>query len=309
MTFINQPLRFRFDDADRYMTAMRPIARIAPMGRGPFHAELARYWLGDIMLQRADIGQPINATMGMPPAWVVGFGPTSHASERWNGELLEPDHVVLHRPGREAHMVAQGGEWGSVTVQEATLQRIFQERLGRPPALSARQMLRPAPHVLSALRRLHAEAHAISDDAGAEPARAVLRDRLEAALVACLTSTPVGPEDGIIARRGELLSALDDLCAASNAEPLTASRVCRLMGSDERTLKLLCQHVFGMSLHAYVTQWRLRHVHHALRRASPVETSVATEAMRQGFWELGRFAAAYRRAFGQKPSDTLRQAR
>ena len=44
----------------------------------------------------------------------------------------------------------------------------------------------------------------------------------------------------------------------------------------------------------------------ALRAADPRRTTVSAIALDCGFWELGRFAVAYRRTFGESPSDTLR---
>jgi AraC-like DNA-binding protein len=62
-----------------------------------------------------------------------------------------------------------------------------------------------------------------------------------------------------------------------------------------------------MNPHRYL--W-LRRMHQA-RRALTVagaETKTVTEiATEHGFWELGRFAVAYRELFGETPSATLRQ--
>ncbi len=303
------PVSTRFADADHASSALRPMARITLMERGDFCAELTRCWFDDMMLQHADIGQPLHAVVAMPLAWVIGFGPAARASEHWNGEMLQPDQLVLHRPGREAHLVSKGGEWGSLTVSQASLERIFEERAGRPPPPATRQMLRPAPLVMAGLRSLYQVAALQPQGAAGEAGRMAMRDTLEGLLVACLSGTPIGPEDSFAAGRGQLLAALDEICQASADEMLTVSRVCRQLRTDERMLKLLCQHVFGTSLNSHLTQWRLRHVRVALLRAAPDETTIASEAMRQGFWELGRFAAAYRRAWGENPSETLRRVR
>jgi transcriptional regulator GlxA family with amidase domain len=49
-------------------------------------------------------------------------------------------------------------------------------------------------------------------------------------------------------------------------------------------------------------------VHDELREADPHVTTVSQVAGRWGFLYLGRFAAAYREKFGERPSDTLRSS-
>ena len=56
----------------------------------------------------------------------------------------------------------------------------------------------------------------------------------------------------------------------------------------------------------YVRAARLRHAHHDLRAAGPYETTVASVAHRWGFSHPSRFAAAYKKMYGEAPGHTLR---
>jgi hypothetical protein len=53
---------------------------------------------------------------------------------------------------------------------------------------------------------------------------------------------------------------------------------------------------------------QLNEIHHALRIADPEETSVSDLLVDHGVWEFSRFAARYRRLFGELPSQTLQRA-
>ena len=61
----------------------------------------------------------------------------------------------------------------------------------------------------------------------------------------------------------------------------------------------------GMPPMTYVRDVRLRRARDLLRLADPGRTTVAQVAARCGIGHLGRFAAAYREAFGERPSQTL----
>jgi AraC-like DNA-binding protein len=53
----------------------------------------------------------------------------------------------------------------------------------------------------------------------------------------------------------------------------------------------------------YLRDARLDKVHEALRRAEPEENVISIS--RWGFLHMGRFAAVYRKRFGEAPSETL----
>jgi len=60
-----------------------------------------------------------------------------------------------------------------------------------------------------------------------------------------------------------------------------------------------------MSPMKYVKQIRLESAQRALLAADNGSTTVTCVAMDHGFFQLGRFSADYRRAFGELPSVTL----
>jgi transcriptional regulator GlxA family with amidase domain len=87
-------------------------------------------------------------------------------------------------------------------------------------------------------------------------------------------------------------------------EPVTVAELSRLAGVSERTLRAAFHDVLGLSPKRYAIAQRLKAARDALSAADP-GTTVTDVAMSFGFFELGRFAGRYRRAFGESPSRTL----
>ncbi|WP_439574999.1 AraC family transcriptional regulator [Phreatobacter sp.] len=89
-------------------------------------------------------------------------------------------------------------------------------------------------------------------------------------------------------------------------EPLTLTDIADAAGVGIRTLQLAYRSAHGVSPMRALAEERLRRVRYDLMHGDP-STTVTDVALRWGFAHLGRFAAAYRREFGELPHRTLRQ--
>jgi transcriptional regulator GlxA family with amidase domain len=89
--------------------------------------------------------------------------------------------------------------------------------------------------------------------------------------------------------------------------PIPISRLCRVTGVSERCLRNAFYGVHGMGPKRWMLTERLMHTQLALRasRSATTVTEVATDF---GFYQLGRFAAIYKKTFGEAPSETLHAA-
>lgn len=98
-----------------------------------------------------------------------------------------------------------------------------------------------------------------------------------------------------------------ELLRSSPAHPWTVAKLAAEVSMSVRSL----QEGFRRSLDAtpmeYLRRLRLEKVHHELSTAERGTVNVTEVATRWGFVHLGRFAAAYSRAFGELPSTTLRR--
>lgn len=91
------------------------------------------------------------------------------------------------------------------------------------------------------------------------------------------------------------------------AMPLTISDIAAAAGVTPRALQQGFARHLEMRPMEYLRTVRLERAHLELRAADPaLGTNVAEVARRWGFGKPDRFAAAYRRAYGVSPSQTLR---
>lgn len=88
--------------------------------------------------------------------------------------------------------------------------------------------------------------------------------------------------------------------------PITLPDIAAAAGFSVRGLQNAFRNDLDTTPRAHLTELRLEGVRAALLSADPVVDSVAAIAGSWGFMHSGRFAAAYRARFGERPNDTLR---
>lgn len=88
----------------------------------------------------------------------------------------------------------------------------------------------------------------------------------------------------------------------------SVGELARVAGVGERALHFAFRRHLGTTPAAYLRQRRLERAHADLLDATPADGRTVTDiALQHGFAHGGRFAAAYRRRFGEPPSVTLRR--
>lgn len=100
----------------------------------------------------------------------------------------------------------------------------------------------------------------------------------------------------------------EEMMRARLEEPFSIADLARDLGLSLRSLQLAFHAVHGEGPRARLNRIRLDLARARLLRAAPPE-NVTTIALDCGFTHLGRFAEAYLRAFGERPSDTLARGR
>lgn len=141
--------------------------------------------------------------------------------------------------------------------------------------------------------------------------RALLRS-LTAEILLRLVSTvdrsaPTRPRVRPSLRRQAVDRALAYLRQA-DPSGLTIPQIAQAACVSQRTLEYAFREAFDMTPLAVIRHQRLHAARRELSSASPTRTTVIEVALRNGFHHPARFAAHYRRSFGEAPSITLNRS-
>lgn len=318
MTFVSSiPAASRlatFNDPDLYRQAVRAVdADVVLVGSGVFRGELTKVDFERLWIQRGHETLPRIAWLKHNPARAPIFFLTraGRGSMNDSGRDVTPGEIVFHSLGATYHS-RTGGEthWGAMSLSPDDLAAVGHAVIGREltvPAVTCRR--RPDPGLMARLVGLHDSAGQLARTqpeifAHPEVARA-LEQMLLHAMVRCLADgAPVETSRGN-RRHAATLARLEDELVENCDRPLYLAEICTAIGVSERSLRMCCQEHLGMGPIHYLWLRRMTLAHRALLRAAPGSTTVTEVATGHGFWELGRFAGAYRKLFGEQPSATL----
>lgn len=275
---------------------------------------------------QADLARATLSYVRTPSALRVACGPVSdafrvtlHESGRINhwidgrSAVSTPRHAVVHAPGQELRLEIEPFRLLILSFDEATVMRAMQARSDQPPPAGrwpdGFALDTPAGAALRALCRWTAREldRRESGSLCSKRAKVSLERTLLTLLLDCLDASSPAAGD-----RGEDLSAarvrqIEDWVAANVGEPIGVEDLARVAGVSVRSLQVACRRVRGCTPMQLVLRQRLEAARDALIKAAPGSqvTSVAADC---GFFNFGRFAANYRTAFGELPSQTLVRA-
>ena len=107
--------------------------------------------------------------------------------------------------------------------------------------------------------------------------------------------------------RQEIIRRSKELMEERDGEPIHLDDLAAAAKVSERTLRTAFHEYFGVGPGGYLQLQQLHQIYRALRAADPEGASVSEILFRHGVWRFSRFAARYRRLFGERPSQTLRK--
>lgn len=304
-----------FPEFEAYTSALRDIdVRVMlPKLISPFW-QISSVALGDVFVQYGREGSGTIADGAVRPGGRMCFIPmTGHY--RGNGTLMNEGSVLLGDSGAEfAIAVPERHDWFTLFLPDDTTKPSTDDHADhRPPSYAQVKQLGSG-----AVNRIRSVVQSLFEAVRIEPtvlssplALQSLRDNLSTACRPLQSPTPslspligrtrVSRQDVLRAIRLSLEQFPDRW--PSLRELAGASHV------SERTIRNIFHDQYGVSPRRFLMLHRMHEARAALRSASPATTTVTAVAARFGFWHFGRFAARYRRLFGERPSETLSKSR
>jgi AraC-like DNA-binding protein len=305
-----------FLEPDYYEASLRraQIALVLTCGAG-LNARLTWAELHHLQLLRCEEDLPRIGYVSLPEHLAfISFPGHSLPQPVWRGTELEAGDIMLHSRGDRLHQTTRGPSvWSVIALDPVQLEEYGQVLFEKPVTLPAEgRALRPPTRDAARLRRLHAQACRLAETKSKilthpEVARAIEQDLIQA-LAAALTSAKIRDDGTGKRHHAGIMVSFEEVLAECLDRPLPMPELCELMRVPYSTLRLCCAEFLGLSPRRYVLLRRLKQMRAALREADPERQNVAEVAYRHGFTQLGRFAGAYRAAFGETPSTTLRRA-
>jgi AraC family ethanolamine operon transcriptional activator len=285
--------------------------RFRQLGRGPFQGHVQFLQLRGIQVFRAATNR-LTHIEGWPPPGCFGCAPVLAANEEavWRGRRLKAGQVRVLVPGQDADHLTAAHEYQLVALAvDGALVREAEPVLGGGD-VEERLAGREAVTTSSACcRALWAHLVGLLDQAVGRPDLLAQSGRLieQECLQRFLALLARPNHDRTACRpgnRARLVRRAEDYMQANRGERVSVLDLCRELAVSERTLHHAFQEVRGLSPMAYFRAFRLNAVRQELKTAADTAT-VHEIAQSWGFWHTGEFAAAYRRLFGELPSQTL----
>ena len=305
---------FTFNDPDGYAAGFgRPRIDLTITGAGDFRARLSRLNLKHLEIYWLRENLPRIGYLSLPPGQVflsfpVGGG---RRSPVFAGFACQSGDIVLHSRGEHIHQRFGGNcQWGLVSLSPEHLENHAKALMGRPIT---------APHATRILRPVRAEAFRFKGifrqacrliDTGTklierpEVARA-LEQELLYAIIHCLAAKEADDDPKTRHHHAAVMVRFEETLKKCIDQRVNLPALCAEIAVPERTLRMCCTELLGVSPMRYLLLQRLNKARSALRRADASTTSVTQIARNHQFVELGRFAVTYRTIFGETPSTTL----
>lgn len=282
--------------------------------RAPAHVE--RFQSVNWTLDMGAIHAKARALADLPNGWgSLGFMWGSGTSI-WHGLECEPGSLVCNPPGGDGPdgIVTPGFAWTAIGIPASLWQRcrvLGGANIAAAGRLKIWRWQMPKP-LFAALGQQLRETRQLLHSALTSPELTRSAERAASALVTSFAThawESAAPDHHMplaVRNRARLARRAETWIRDRLDEPIRVPDVCLALKVSRRELEYAFRDTFDASPQEFLNKLRLNAIHRALLHSKP-KTSITSVAFDHGVFHLGRFAAAYFRLFGEKPSDTLRE--
>jgi AraC family ethanolamine operon transcriptional activator len=297
-----------FTEYDAYAEAVRDVSVVMRLSRLQEPKwKLQNLVIGAVRLQQGfEGGGTIAEGATVDDGWTFFHQPLPVSI---NGQLLTKEQVFLVPPGGEFCLAShRSHEWLTVTIPTSLL-------LPSPLALehvsrSSPSLLEPPPHVTRRFTTLVRRVLAAAEHRPQLLNRPVVLESIKSDLIRTainlFTNRQLNASPHFARWRFQTKSAIE-LALSQVDKALTIAELARQLGAPERSLRTAFQKCYAMAPVELLRIYRLHQARYQLLASCPDRNTVTEIAFGLGFWELGRFARAYRSLYGELPSETLRK--
>jgi AraC-like DNA-binding protein len=283
----------------------------------PCRGHLLRATLGDMGFDAGafDGDLRVRGIMARKAFSLVSVMEQEGVLNQWGHRIEEGDIIVIP-PDRELDGRFQGrvayavitAPWDLVMQRAEAFEWLADPSFWTEPAIYS-----PPPEARAACKRvLQGCSSLLRALGGGVPSSTVafLRNELLDGVLTALAEVQVkgGGRRGVLNAARIVRGAEDFLEGGGARQAVQIEDICLVLNISRRTLYRAFHDLLDISPKAYLRLKAMSAARARLLDAGNRPTTVTQVALDQGFWELGRFAGAYRAMFGESPSETLRAA-
>lgn len=308
----------RYDDFDAYVAKLRDAdVSCLPQAIERREWQLDEFSINGLHVQFGGEGGGIVCTGRARSDGLILFLPLTHAAAHSiNGEPLDDDALVAFGPGAEFHLgIRAPHKWCTLFVPTEVLTKRL---AGNPQALEGARRprcrtIRPPGRTLLRLRDLMRAGLRTAHDgpdgiAVSASARALAGELVLKAVEALVVDVPAMPDPRPgrpVRPREEVLRIAKLAIERSTEGPVPVADLAAASDVCERTLRTIFLEFYGVGPARYQKLQALQRVRCNLLAARNGQTTVTAVLSSFGIWQHGRFAAEYRRQYGEYPACTL----
>ncbi|MFM9114624.1 MAG: AraC family transcriptional regulator [Planctomycetota bacterium] len=282
--------------------------------RGSFRTQVNHVQLGDLGISYIDCATPLHIHAA-PVKGHLCFQFFEHGATDYqlDGKPVSgtPKTAVLCSPPQEVVMQTEPARLFALRIPEDYLLSMY--RTARPhhphsvawPTeldLSDRNVAALLAEIRLVARELNENRSLLQSTVAAH-----LEIQLKSLSLKCLLGTSRDHRLDFASLTRSKLADLELWIHANLDQPLSTEILAQKLCCSIRSLQLAFQRYRNCTPMQFVRQARLWAVRRKLREPKESRTNICAAAYKYGFAHLGRFTQHYREAFGETPSETLRQ--